>query len=166
MRRACVGRLCRMPPRIIPGYRFCMTRQLSDFIGLWTISRHIDDRRVASGMGAARLVGTCDFTVYTEGLMQDEQGLLSMPGVDTPFEAARRYMWRADAALISVFFDDGRYFHSFDPNQAHPEADHDCTPDRYEVRYDFSEWPIWRARWRVTGPRKDYVSVTTYRKSA
>ena len=139
-----------------------MTLQLADFTGLWTISRQIDDRRAASGQGAARLAGTCDFTLDSEGFMQEERGLLYMPGVDTPFEAARRYLWRAEGALITVFFDDGRYFHSFDPCQTHPEAYHDCTPDRYEVRYDFSKWPIWRARWRVIGPRKDYVSVTEY----
>ena len=43
-----------------------------------------------------------------------------------------------------------------------PVADHWCDPDTYKVRYDFREWPLWRAEWRVTGPRKDYVMRSVY----
>jgi hypothetical protein len=61
-----------------------------------------------------------------------------------------------------VLFADGRPFHAFDPGAARPEAAHDCPPDLYRVRYDFSDWPDWQAAWEVRGPRKDYRMVSRY----
>lgn len=152
-------------------------RQLADFVGSWTMSREIDDARAGPHLGPhaggqkAHLEGHCQFLSDPGGVLQVERGLLSLPGVAQPFEASRSYLWRTEGAertleraRISVYFEDGRFFHEFDPNEDHPEAGHDCAPDRYDVRYDFSEWPEWRVRWRVVGPRKDYVSVTTYRR--
>jgi len=39
---------------------------------------------------------------------------------------------------------------------------HLCGQDLYHVAYDFRDWPRWSARWEVAGPRKDYVSTSTY----
>ena len=78
-------------------------------------------------------------------------------------EARRVYLWRdAEPGAVAVTFDDGRPFHQFDLTGG--EARHACPPDTYRVRYDFSEWPVWTARWRVTGPRKDYLMTSRYRR--
>ncbi|SFI64245.1 DUF6314 family protein [Celeribacter neptunius] len=135
---------------------------LRDFIGLWKLDRVIDD---ALAGAEARLTGSCRFTADPEDagtLIQEEKGLLQMPGLVRPVTAERRYLWRAQGADISVFFEDERVFHSFDPNRPDPAAEHDCAPDRYAVRYDFSAWPVWSAVWTVKGPRKAYVSRTRY----
>lgn len=98
-------------------------------------------------------------------LLQHETGHLQMPGLARAMEAERRYLWRAapdGSGRIDVFFDDERYFHSFDPTVKTPMAHHDCAPDAYDVRYEFSLWPEWQVTWRVKGPRKDYVSVTRF----
>ncbi|AJE46355.1 DUF6314 family protein [Celeribacter indicus] len=136
-----------------------MPRGLTDFGGIWRLEREIEDHL---GGGRARMYGTCAFRPDGTGLDVEERGLLHMPDAARPFEAARRYLWREEGRRIDVFFADGGYFHSFAPEEAQPEAGHDCAPDRYDVRYDFSLWPDWHARWRVRGPRKDYLSVTRF----
>ncbi|MCE8467683.1 DUF6314 family protein, partial [Rhodovulum sulfidophilum] len=57
---------------------------------------------------------------------------------------------------------DGRFFHLIAPG-ARPEARHDCAPDLYRVRYDFSAWPCWSSFWEVRGPRKNYAMESSYR---
>ncbi|GAA3872758.1 DUF6314 family protein [Celeribacter arenosi] len=135
-------------------------RTLDDFEGHWTISRHIEDARARQ---TGTLTGTCTFTRTDTGLLQTETGTLTLAG--TSFEATRRYLWHSDGDLIAVHFDDGRFFHHVDPAATNPTAGHDCAPDRYDVTYDFSRWPMWQSRWHVAGPRKDYVSTTTFENS-
>lgn len=132
--------------------------RLGDFAGLWRIERRIADRLGPEGWleGAARL------TADGEGLAYEESGRLSLGGA-APFAATRRYLWRESGDGIELRFADGRFFHRF--ALARPEAEHPCGPDLYRVRYDFAAWPFWRAEWRVTGPRKDYVMTTDYRRA-
>jgi hypothetical protein len=133
-------------------------RELADFAGRWRIARRIEDTR--AGL-AGRLEGLAEFRPGAGGLTCDERGELRY-GTAPPMPATRRTLWRAGApGRIAVFFDDGRPFHDFALGPA-AEAAHDCPPDRYLVAYDFSRWPAWQVRWRVAGPRKDYLSITDY----
>ena len=91
------------------------------------------------------------------GLRYTEKGVLELGGAK--MEAERVYLWRATANGIEVFFDDGRPFHMIGDST---EAAHWCDPDQYDVTYEFSGWPAWSSRWRVLGPRKDYVMVSEY----
>ena len=63
---------------------------------------------------------------------------------------------------IHVFFDDMRPFHALPAGADRHETTHLCGPDLYEVAYDFTGWPRWRAVWRVGGPRKDYTMTSDY----
>ncbi len=138
--------------------------RLEAFAGLWRITRRIEDR-LAGGEG--RLTGTARFEPDPggDGLVAIEEGTLVLGGAP-PMAATRRYLWREEVpGAITVRFADGRFFHSFAPGAAAPEARHDCAPDLYRVRYDFSAWPDWRAEWRVTGPRKDYTMTTDFRRA-
>lgn len=133
-------------------------RDLVAFEGTWAMEREITDH---SGGPDGRLTGRCVFSPEAGGLRLTETGVLEMAEL-APMPAERRYFWRAQGAEITVEFDDGRFFHAFDPRGERAEAGHDCAPDRYDVTYDFSRWPAWTATWRVRGPRKDYTSVTRY----
>lgn len=134
--------------------------RLSAFEGDWSVERAISDAR--SGL-PGRLEGTARFVPDGVGLAYHETGWLTL-GDAPPVAASRSYLWREDdAGGIEVRFADGRFFHRFDPAAPAPEADHDCAPDLYRVRYDFAAWPTWTARWRVTGPRKDYEMITRFR---
>jgi hypothetical protein len=131
---------------------------LNDFIGKWSIDRKISDHH--SGMDG-RFLGHAVFAATQNGLVYHEEGQLSY-GSGPAMAATRDYLWRTETGRIIVDHADGRPFHSFDPTT--PEADHWCDPDRYKVRYDFGKWPLWRAEWVVTGPRKDYLMVSVYRR--
>jgi hypothetical protein len=126
--------------------------------GRWRLTRRVEN---ADG-SAATLQGVTVFRREGDGLVQEEEGWLTLPGGAAPLRATRRYLWAAGASELEVRFGDGRPFHTVPLGVARPEAAHDCAPDLYRVAYDFSDWPRWRAVWRVTGPRKDYVMTSDY----
>jgi hypothetical protein len=76
----------------------------------------------------------------------------------------RCYRWIRTESGADVQFDDGRPFHSVDLSRTRPQASHDCPPDRYDVTYDFGQWPVWSLHWIVKGPRKDYSMTTWFRR--
>lgn len=136
-------------------------RQLQDFDGVWQIDRVIRDHRADSD---GTFTGTATFAPGEGGLICTEIGTLQMQG-QVAMTAERRYIWRAGGAgQIAVFFDDGRAFHQFALAGDSAEATHHCDPDIYQVRYDFSRWPIWRIVWQVEGPRKSYQLTSEYRR--
>lgn len=128
-----------------------------DFCGEWRVSRSIESD-IAGQSG--RFVGRAWFSPDDGGLLYREAGTLTVGA--HKMEAERRYLWREDAGEIVVLFDDGKPFHRFAPSKI--AASHFCDPDTYNVRYDFAAWPEWSSRWRVTGPRKDYVMTSVYRR--
>lgn len=137
--------------------------RLQAFVGTWDIDRAIDDVRAGQ---SGRFTGRARFTPAPEGLHYREEGTLTL-GDAPPLAASRDYLWRdAGAGGIEVLFGDGRYFHRIAPDAATPGDTHDCPPDLYHVRYDFTGWPRWRAEWRVTGPRKDYAMLSRYQPHA
>jgi hypothetical protein len=133
---------------------------LSDFAGNWSLSREIDDRLAHA---QSSFVGTAIFVNFAAGLLLTEAGILTMTA-QQPMQATRRYRWRQNGDAIAVSFEDGRDFHVFRPNEGTPAASHDCSPDFYRVKYDFSAWPNWGCTWHVTGPRKDYQLTSDYRR--
>lgn len=126
---------------------------LADLEGRWRVRRRIED--ALAGL-EGRFEGICDWIPGADGLRQSEAGILTY-GQAPPMKAERTYFWCCRAGHLEVRFDDGRFFHSFDQKLSKPQADHLCGEDFYEVAYDFSNWPRWSSRWKVTGPRKDLV---------
>lgn len=135
-----------------------MTITLAAFEGAWVLEKrilHADGQR-------ASFRGTARFRPDGSGLRYEERGLIRFDG-QRPVSAQRTYLWRAGAGGdIAVQFEDGRAFHRITPGAPHDT--HDCAPDSYAVRYSFDIWPEWMVTWRVTGPRKDYEMVATYRR--
>jgi hypothetical protein len=127
-------------------------RQLSDFEGRWRVSRRIRPRE---GPGA-RFEGHAEWTDAQAGLIYRETGTMTLEG-QIPMQAERRYLWTPE---LAVHFDDGRFFHRVPPVGG--ATDHWCDPDTYRGRYEFDSWPFFRVTWQVTGPRKDYLSITEY----
>lgn len=123
----------------------------ADFQRVWRIERAITHADGSEAQFSGRAVITADW-VYVE------TGTLSMGRQS--FEATRRYLWRPVEGGFDIRFDDGRSFHEMRFGRA--DADHWCDPDTYRVTYDLDAFPEWSARWRVTGPRKDYSMVTRY----
>jgi hypothetical protein len=125
---------------------------LGALTGRWRaarVLRHADGTR-------ARFIGTAEWTAEAGGLRCVEAGTLRQGGA--AMQARRETLWRVEAGAVAVAFADGRPFHALGPGWRR----HDCAPDLYLVRYDWSAWPRWSVRWRVTGPRKDYRATTRY----
>ncbi|MFU8776887.1 MAG: DUF6314 family protein [Roseovarius sp.] len=131
------------------------TVTLHDFAGVWTLERvihHADGSR-------ARLTGQAVWHPDPKGLACHETGEMVL-GDGTRFAAERRYLWSHD---LSVWFDDGRFFHKVPPQGG--EAAHWCDPDQYDGHYDFTAWPAFAVTWRVRGPRKAYRMETCYHRA-
>ncbi len=130
-----------------------MQIELSDLLGLWQLQREIlhDDGT------SARFEGEARWTPDGSGAQYIETGKLHLSDT-AAFTAERRYRWDAD---LSVWFDDGRFFHKVPPAG---EATHLCAPDTYVIAYAFEAWPDFRVDWRVTGPRKAYSARSLYRR--
>ena len=131
----------------------------ADFAGDWRLERVI---RGADGVETGRLTGTARFAARDGGFDYAEDGMLTLPGAP-PMQATRAYRWSLADSQVVVSFPDGRAFHAF-PLAPVAEAVHLCDPDTYHVTYDFRAWPVWRADWRVTGPRKDYRMISVYQR--
>jgi hypothetical protein len=131
--------------------------RLAAFTGPWSIERDITD--LAAG-ATGHLTGRAEFCPTPDGLACIETGTLVMGGA--PMAATRTTLWREALDRIEVAFDDSRPFHGFAADDPTPEASHDCPPDLYRVRYDFTAWPHWQAEWRVRGPRKHYRMLTRF----
>ncbi|MDD9729680.1 DUF6314 family protein [Mameliella sp. AT18] len=129
-----------------------VARDLGAFLGVWQVSRQIRQDDGARG----RFEGTARWQADGTGAIYCERGQFWLGG-QGPFVAERSYRWDAD---LTVYFEDGRLFHQV-PAQGGAVA-HWCPPDQYDGHYDFSDWPRWSLRWRVSGPRKGYQSLTRY----
>ncbi|MDE0968539.1 MAG: DUF6314 family protein [Octadecabacter sp.] len=131
--------------------------RLSEFIGLYIVERDIDDRKAGVQL---RFEGRAVLSMSPSGAIYSETGVLNMGG--KRFESERNYLWHEEGARICVRFADGRDFHIFDPVVGGPVTAHLCGADIYCGCYDLSGWPRWSVTWEVSGPRKNYLSVTTY----
>ena len=129
------------------------------FEGVWQLKRSIKDFTGASDghfKGQARLWRSLD------GLAYHEEGMLSL-GDAGALKAERKYFWQIQVpARVEVYFEDGRFFHAFNPNENHWQAEHICAPDHYRVAYEFSGNAQWQSVWDVTGPRKSYCMISNY----
>lgn len=134
-----------------------MTRALGDFVGEYDVSRVIDDVRAGA---QSRFEGQARVTPDDDGATYRETGALIVNG--DRFQAERTYLWRPIGARITVLFADGAPFHDFDPVQGGDATEHLCGQDLYRGGYDFSQWSRWAVTWDVSGPRKEYRSVTWY----
>ena len=131
---------------------------LADFEGRWRIARRIED----NWMGTTGLFeGVARFTVDGQGLAYHEVGELKLPQ-EAPLAASRRFLWRVDGDGIEVLYEDGAPFHRIAGGHRVVQAWHACGQDDYEVSYNFTRWPGWRAIWKVRGPRKDSLSISDY----
>ena len=138
-----------------------MKRGIEDFRGDWQITREIADHRLGQ-------TGTLDGTAKLSGggatLTYHERGTLRF-GQGAPLVAERRYLWTFTTDAVLVAYADGAAFHAFRPEGLAEATPHLCGQDMYHGQYDLTGFPAWSVTWSVSGPRKDYRSVTWYRRA-
>ncbi|MFT5630721.1 MAG: hypothetical protein ACI82I_001067 [Gammaproteobacteria bacterium] len=134
---------------------------LADFLGDWRLTRQITDALHGQD---GQLDGLARFASDGDGLHYTENGQLTLT-TGAVLQADRTYLWNTDANGIAVRFADGTAFHRFDPIGHTTGTTHLCGADTYNVAYDFEHWPNWSATWNVTGPRKNYRSISRYNRA-
>jgi len=133
---------------------------------MWSLERRVSDRRAGQ---EGSLSGEAAFTADGDGLLYREHGRLSIGGhanpvYEGPALQAYRYAFPG-AARAEVAFSDGRPCHDLDLITGHWTATHLCDPDRYDGDFTALDANAWRVVWRVTGPRKDLILDSSYRRA-
>lgn len=140
---------------------------LKDFLkGVWRLERRLDDRRAGQ---QGLLTGKADFSPEGDAMLYSEEGRLvigpsSNPVHDGPAAQVHRYVFDAPGRA-RVEFRDGRFFHDLDLSDGRWAATHLCPPDRYDGDFTALGPDSWRVVWRVTGPRKDLILDSHYRRA-
>jgi hypothetical protein len=135
------------------------------FRGRWLMTRKIEDSRGPDAVFS----GVAEFSPLADAVLAyREAGELTIG--NSVMTAERGYVWKfARSGEIAMDFADGRPFHSFDPALRALNARHLCGDDTYNVQYEFlsdnSVIDVWCSIWRVTGPRKEYVSHTEFARA-
>ncbi|WP_413988947.1 DUF6314 family protein [Labrys okinawensis] len=134
--------------------------------GRWSLDRSVDD--IASGKPMAAMQGTATFTLGTAGeAIYAEHATLALEG-GPAMPATRHYFYRQEEDGLAIFFDEAcsQLFHRLILEEGESGlvgADlHLCAPDRYDSRYEFRSDGSFAVVHVVEGPRKSYVSRTSY----
>lgn len=131
--------------------------------GHWMLDRCADGRLLMAGQAS---FGAND----DGGLTYHEQGQVRLAS-GASFAAERSYLFQQRPTGFAVFFVEQppRLFHEVALTQAGDvlagDARHLCKADLYLSRYQFRADGRFSVRHDVSGPRKDYVLETTYRRT-
>lgn len=134
---------------------------LSIYEGEWSFHRQSTDG--AAMLGQATISPENDHYIY------EESGELTLPtGRRLIFN--RTYYWVGDGAALRIYFDSAcrnLFLHLipvFDGTKHVGSASHQCGGDTYDAELTFGG-QAFRTMYTVSGPRKDYVLASEYRRS-
>lgn len=131
--------------------------------GRWAVERELLDLR-ADTAGSFR--GTARFErADADGLMLHvEDGELHR-GDGTAVRAGRTLrLVPVPGGTAEVTFADGRPFHDLDLRTGRWTVRHPCAADRYDGTFTVVSPDEWHLRWRTTGPAKDHLLSSVYRR--
>lgn len=94
-------------------------------------------------------------------LLYHEAGVIQLANYTGKASQTYRFDFPCDA-IAEVYFNDGRFFYTLDLTSSHCDIHHLCGADTYDGRVDAISETEHHQIWRVTGPRKDYTSHTTF----
>ena len=130
--------------------------------GRWRLERRLDDHRSGA---CGTFTGDAEFSATDDPavLRYAERGELRFGDHTGP--ARRTLLLRGlPDGTADVRFADGREFYVLDLRPGQWTARHGCGEDTYVVSYLVWADGWLEERWRVTGPRKSYETVTTLRR--
>ncbi len=130
--------------------------------GTWRLSREI------CGSHTARATGVAVFTPTTQvHELQYSEDVDIILNEGTKLKGYQHYIYRCENELLNVYFADGtRLFHSINTaieDGPQYSVSHYCQPDTYSTLYNFAD-NHFEIEHRVYGPKKRYISCTTYNK--
>ncbi|MFB9524963.1 DUF6314 family protein [Streptomyces cremeus] len=144
------------------GRRYPVADAAAYLVGRWSVERVVRD---LTGGAEGRFSGTADFRAAdgTGTLAHVEEGRLDWDGRTFPAGRTLRLRPRGDGTA-EVEFADGRPFHDLDLREGRWHTVHPCAADRYEGTFTVRSADEWRLEWRVTGPAKDQLLRSVYRR--
>ncbi len=126
--------------------------------GSWDVERTIND-------GQGRFTGCAAFAPDGDGGVDwRESGRLALDGHEGQVYRNLRVSPAPDGTW-EVRFDDGRPFHALDLRCDRCEAEHVCGPDVYRGTYEVLDGDRMTVCWRVTGPGREDLIASEYRRS-
>jgi len=147
---------------------------LDGLAGRWSLERVVMGKDTNQGsMPQGSMRGFATFRRLDSGLVAyREEGRLKLPSGET-FDAFRNYLYDRVPLGFAVFFAETppRLFHEIRLQSTTigtliGEAAHLCGRDNYATRYVFQPDGSFVVHHDVSGPRKDYVMATEYRRIA
>lgn len=122
------------------------------FLGRWTVQRRIFDRMTNSVQCFAGTAWIEPDRFWEEGKLKTGSG---------SFVSRRTYRLVPRGGDLSIRFPDGADFIALGP-VSRQTVSHDCGGDIYRGRFFFRSPDNWAEFWRVSGPRKHYISLGHY----
>lgn len=135
-----------------------MNSLLTFFTGLWAYERRISQP---------------DITVYGVASFEDidahskafhEEGAYHLNG--TQYSCFQKQTWIWSEQKLTLLKHDGNILHVFDLEPAdlplQLQHTHSCGADTYTSSFDVLSHSQWRTTYHVSGPRKNYTSVTVF----
>ncbi|MEU7137649.1 DUF6314 family protein [Streptomyces sp. NPDC046261] len=132
--------------------------------GRWTVDRTLLD--LATG-AQGTFHGTAEFRAAGDGarVLHVEQGELTWNGSVNRAGRTLGLLPRPDGTA-EVTFADGRPFHDLDLRTGRWTARHPCARDLYDGTFTVVSPDEWHLRWYATGPAKDQLHRSVYRRQA
>lgn len=130
--------------------------------GTWDLARTIENQAAMTGIAWFSQLGH-------DALGYREEGRVTLAGGQA-FDAHREYRFERSRLGFLVFFAEvpPRLFHQIqlarEGDVLAGSATHLCAPDVYDSDYRFMADGTFVIRHSVRGPRKNYVSVTVFRR--
>ncbi|MEU5428903.1 DUF6314 family protein [Streptomyces olivoreticuli] len=129
--------------------------------GWWTVDRTLVDLRTDS---RGTFHGTAEFRRSDDAcVLHVEDGELSWNGTVNRAGRTLKLFPRADGTA-EVTFADGRFFHDLDLRGDSWTTRHPCAADLYDGTFTIVSPGEWHVRWRTTGPEKDQLLRSVYRR--
>jgi hypothetical protein len=139
------------------------SRIMASLPGAWSFNRVIEGQGSMQGIATFTPLGAVSLAYRERGRLKLLDG--------TELEAEREYVFRESDRGFNVFFKETplRLFHAIelvasDGGALIGSAGHLCNLDHYQSTYSFSADDGFVIRHVVSGPRKDYTMITTYRR--
>ena len=131
----------------------------SDIIGEWKITRSIEDKL---NQKKFELEGLATFTNNESLYHYNETGIMKSELFQS--KVHQDYLWVITLEGWKINFADGSHFHDLVLANKEQHVYHKCLKDIYRGEFLLNLPNEIKVLWNVSGPRKDYVSHTYYKK--
>ena len=120
--------------------------------GKWQLQRKIGEDVTA--------VGYAEFILSSDSQMDySEEVVVNYPG--SKMRAYKKYSYCSDQGRVSKYFEGNGLFYNLEFEQYRAYGIHICGQDQYKAYYDLSDENHFIISYKVTGPAKNYLIMSS-----